>query len=329
MVMNPLAGIQSIEPPPDGPGVTAIADRQSRMAAWAHGPDGLLKPGVVPGWGSELQVALGSGLTLTIGTGAAILAAPQPGHGGWPLVNEALETKTLQPRHASNNRIDRVIARVADPFYYSGGDKLAALVVLPGTPSATPSLPDVPESEGSFLDLGQVLVPSSASGGPLVLSKHTAADVPRTAPAEMPTPYVIATNSGVGGQSYNSSGTVVQFAGLIDKSVGAFNTSFPSRFYATKSGLYQAHLSLTFGFTGGGGVGNVWVDASPSVSGGGGERNLTAVTVDRNPYHGVQFQAMLRLDEGDYLEWFVATTASLVTRENFGQVGEFIYLGPA
>lgn len=178
MVSNPSPGIQASQ-------WNAVDLRREFSMMWAHDTSGKLIPGVIPGWGTEFAVTINSSTrVVTVGLGAAMLAAPTPGEGGWPCVNPTVWTGTLAARDATNPRIDLLIARAADVSYYAGGDNMLALETITGTPGATPVAPTVTLAHGSYLVLGQLTVPSSGNGGAITLGSATAwTTVPRVGPA--------------------------------------------------------------------------------------------------------------------------------------------------
>lgn len=171
---NPITGIQALV------NVDALADRRDRTVIWAHDSSAKLITGVVPDYGAEFAITINSSaLQVTVGNGAAMLAGHDPATGGYPCVWLS-GVFTLNARDATNPRVDLIIARVADSFYWTGGDNAAQVEILAGAPGATPVAPTVPVSEGSYLVLGQLTVPSSANGGAVTLSQATAyTQVPR------------------------------------------------------------------------------------------------------------------------------------------------------
>jgi len=126
----------------------------------------LPRAGIIPGWGDELtprQRAAGASMSVDVGSGACLLAAPTAGHGGWPLLNDGVVNLTIAAAHATLPRTDLVIARVADAQYYTGGDGAAAIKVITGVAAASPVAPTVPVDDGAYIVLGQVAVAAAAA----------------------------------------------------------------------------------------------------------------------------------------------------------------------
>jgi hypothetical protein len=163
-----LVGVQS------SPGVDARAHRVASSAAFAGTSGNTPRAGLIPTYGTGFTVTPAGGLSVSVGSGAVVLPAPQAGHGAWHVVNDAALTITLDAAHASNARIDLIIARVADPFYTSGGDGLPAIKKITGTPSSSPLPPTVPATEGVYEVIKQVTVPSVASGITNLTDSHIA-----------------------------------------------------------------------------------------------------------------------------------------------------------
>lgn len=139
--------------------------RQAVVAGFAGTSD--MKPagGIIPGWGAELAVSVGTGLQVVVGSGLALIPAPDAAEGGWIVPNDANLALTLAVAHPSNARIDRVIARVSDSTItsHAGADNVAAIEVVTGTASGTPALPVIPTSKGAYLELRRIAVPAGAS----------------------------------------------------------------------------------------------------------------------------------------------------------------------
>lgn len=220
---NPIAGVQALTD------LDALGDRRDRTVMWAHDSTGKLISGVIPGYGSEFAITVNSStLQVTVGTGAAMLGGPNPATGGWPCVWLS-DTFTLAARDATNPRIDLIIARVADDFYYTGGDNMAAVEIITGTPLATPVAPTPATADGSYITLGQLTVPSSANNGAVTLSQNTAyTTVPRAFLAghtkRTYTPVLAQTNtialvSGMNTFEYSMVGPWVMVSGFIRSAV--------------------------------------------------------------------------------------------------------------
>lgn len=158
-VLNPPVAVQSRAD-------TNADDFRGALATHLLGTSGLLpRGGIVPGWGAELAVTqrVTPGMGVLVGSGACVLASPTAGHGGWPVLNDASLDLTIAAAHATLPRTDLIIARVADPQYYAGGDGLAAIKVITGTAGAGAPVPSVPSAEGAYQVLAQVAVAAAAT----------------------------------------------------------------------------------------------------------------------------------------------------------------------
>lgn len=125
----------------------------------------LPRGGILPGFGAELSVAQRStpGMGVLVGSGIAYVAAPTAGHGGWNVVHGAQSDLTIAAAHATLPRTDLLIARVADPQYYVGGDGAADVKVITGTAGTGAPVPAVPVAEGAYMVLGQIAVAAAAT----------------------------------------------------------------------------------------------------------------------------------------------------------------------
>lgn len=155
-VLNPPLAVQSRTD-------TNADDFRGAMSAMALPAGGsmLSRGGILPGWGAGLSVAqrgAGANMSVDVGSGIAQVPAPTAGHGGWYVENDATLNVAIAAAHATLARIDVVIARVADPQYHVGGDGLAAIKVITGTPAGSPVAPTPPTSDGAYIVLAQVAV---------------------------------------------------------------------------------------------------------------------------------------------------------------------------
>lgn len=124
----------------------------------------LPRAGILPGWGAELSVAQSTpNMSVNVGSGKCFIPAPTNGHGGWYCVNDSTLNLIVAASNATNPRIDLVIARIADPQYYAGGDGLAAIKVITGVAAASPLVPTVPTAEGAYITLAQIAVAANAT----------------------------------------------------------------------------------------------------------------------------------------------------------------------
>jgi hypothetical protein len=86
--------------------------------------------------------------------------------------NDAAITGTLPARNATNPYIAYICVQIRDTDEDATGSEDATIAVIQGTPAASPAAPAVPSSLGSLLILSEVLVPSSANGGPVVFTER-------------------------------------------------------------------------------------------------------------------------------------------------------------
>jgi hypothetical protein len=80
------------------------------------------------------------------------------------------ENLTVSAQHATNNRIDRIVAKVEDAAY-SGATNAWSLAVVTGTPAGSPSAPSAPANS---ITLALVTVRSTSNGGGSVLNADVA-----------------------------------------------------------------------------------------------------------------------------------------------------------
>jgi hypothetical protein len=113
------------------------------------------RDGVIYGYGDELAVSPGSGMNVTVGTGAAFV------QGRMLEVYSAAETLSIATAHATNPRIDRVVIRVD----LSTAQRRAYLAIKDGTPAATPAAPLLQQDATIWeMSLAQVRVAAGATG---------------------------------------------------------------------------------------------------------------------------------------------------------------------
>lgn len=176
-VRNPVAGVQTRT---DN---DAITDRRDRTNVFVQDSTGKPRPGLIPTFGGQLAVTAGAGLSVNVAAGACVIPAPTAGHGGWQVVNDAALNIVLDAAHPTNARIDLIIARVADPFYYTGGDGAASIKKVTGTASTSPLAPTVPTTDGAYIVLRQVTVPAAATSSASLTIALPTAGLPYTAAA--------------------------------------------------------------------------------------------------------------------------------------------------
>lgn len=104
----------------------------------------LVRPGVVGQ--DDLKVVASSGLTVSVGAGAAYVQGDvRSNQGVYHVINDSAETVTLAAAPATNPRIDVIIARVKDADA-EGTENSASLEAVTGTESSTPTAPVVPKN---------------------------------------------------------------------------------------------------------------------------------------------------------------------------------------
>lgn len=102
-----------------------------------------------------------SGQTVTVAPGGFVV-----GTSAGPYLmglEQALLAGSITPADPTNARVDRVIVRVDDPSNGGTADRTAAVVVVSGTPSASPALPAVVGASG-WADLARIDVPRQGAG---------------------------------------------------------------------------------------------------------------------------------------------------------------------
>jgi hypothetical protein len=77
--------------------------------------------------------------------------------------NDAAVTGSVGARDASNPRIDYIAYRVRDQDEDATGSEDDGIVVIAGTPAASPSPPSIPSSLGTLVILAEVLVPTGVT----------------------------------------------------------------------------------------------------------------------------------------------------------------------
>jgi hypothetical protein len=122
--------------------------------------------GIIDGYANELALSQGTGLTVTVATGAAILV-------GIPFVNYSAESNVNLAIAApgSNARIDRIYLKVRRPGQTDEGK--FSYGVVTGTPAASPVAPSLPANDAAnaYLSLGTVRVNSGGSSFAAITSE--------------------------------------------------------------------------------------------------------------------------------------------------------------
>ncbi|WP_445396426.1 hypothetical protein ACSMX9_22550 [Streptomyces sp. LE64] len=115
------------------------------------------RDGVIPG-GAPFAASAGGAMAVTIGVGRALVQGTAA-QGAYPVAVTAPETLALEDGEGMP-RLDTVALRVYDGLYDTSGQSAAALVVVKGTPGATPVSPVLPPTT---LPLWDIRVPAGAS----------------------------------------------------------------------------------------------------------------------------------------------------------------------
>lgn len=120
-----------------------------------------VRPGATTG-SSPFDLIAASAMQCTIKAGTAVIQGTAA-QGAYPMYSNADKTLTFSDGNATNPRIDLVCIRVWDDFIDSSGQTLTDIVVVQGTPSASPSAPALPST--SSLALWEVRVNAGVSSG--------------------------------------------------------------------------------------------------------------------------------------------------------------------
>lgn len=110
----------------------------------------------------SFKVQADSGLTLQTEPGVAFVPSSSGGQGVYSVYDDAGGAPVIAAAHASLGRRDLVLLVVHDDFQDSSGLNDAEIVVVTGTPHASPSLPST-SSFDNFLVLAEVTVGASVS----------------------------------------------------------------------------------------------------------------------------------------------------------------------
>ncbi|MFG2376092.1 hypothetical protein ACGFY9_32030 [Streptomyces sp. NPDC048504] len=127
-----------------------------------------VRSGILPGSSTGLYRVNGFTLTGTTGTmsgtvspGRAIVQSTDT-RGAYPIALTEYEDVTFADGDAQYGRIDLLVLRIYDDVYDGSGRTEAVVDIVRGTPSATPTVPAVPDLA---LPLYEVTVPAGTSAG--------------------------------------------------------------------------------------------------------------------------------------------------------------------
>ena len=142
----------------DGATFNGLLGRQAHIAAgFLNGNLAQVTSGVMPSGGS-LAVSNGSGMSVIVGTGYAVIASSAGStFGGYSCASMTTQALAIATADLVNPRIDLVCATVID-LGTSGSSW--ELQVITGIPAGSPSVPATPSNS---LPLCQVLVPANAT----------------------------------------------------------------------------------------------------------------------------------------------------------------------
>lgn len=118
------------------------------------------RDGVIAG-GNPFAATGAGAMSLQIGVGRALVQGTDA-QGAYPVAVDAPAVLTFADGEAQFARIDSVALRVYDQLFDQEGQNLAAVVIVRGTGSATPTAPTLPSAS---LRLWDVTVPAGASAG--------------------------------------------------------------------------------------------------------------------------------------------------------------------
>lgn len=126
---------------------TGVWDRSYNAEQMSRLFDGLINDGVYETIGNKFKVSPLSGMTITVGTGRAWFDHT------WTL-NDALITITLNPSHASYDRIDAIVIQT------DSSSRVNSIIVKPGNPAPTPARPSLTTTQHP---IAYVTVPARAT----------------------------------------------------------------------------------------------------------------------------------------------------------------------
>ncbi|MCA1218706.1 hypothetical protein [Streptomyces sp. 8L] len=147
------------------PSYSSQAFRQALAALISPGATGLaVQPGSRPGAGLDTSV---SGTTVSVSPGVAVVQGGSSNtQGPYVLSCDAVVTKTLAAANATNARVDLVYARIRDTDADATGARDGDVILLTGTPAASPIAPT--PTDATFVILATISVPKSGGGNPVV-----------------------------------------------------------------------------------------------------------------------------------------------------------------
>lgn len=134
-------------------GQPAVAHANSSTATTRGGAYGVMGAG-------DLLVTSTGGLNWSCAAGRVVLPGTTAlAQGAYTGLNDAAVTGTLSARDATNSRKTLICYRVRDTDEDATTFEDDGIVMIDGTPAATPLAPAIPASLGSLMPLSEVLVP--------------------------------------------------------------------------------------------------------------------------------------------------------------------------
>ncbi len=136
-------------------------------ATWAKIASLWRGDGVIKGLGGELAVSPGTGLSVDVASGVAMV------QGVW-YENTATKNLALSPADPSNPRIDLVVVRVD----FVNGSAQSGLAVLEGTPAASPVAPTPTQNAGVLweIPIAEVYIAAGATSVSTITDRRIFAD---------------------------------------------------------------------------------------------------------------------------------------------------------
>ncbi|MGJ5826717.1 hypothetical protein [Streptomyces ossamyceticus] len=141
-------------------GQTREDTRLTPVGTYAPESEMRTRDGVIAG-GNPFAATGAGAMSLQIGVGRAQVQGTDA-QGAYPVSVDAPVTLTFTDGEAQFARIDSVVLHVYDQLFDQGGQNLAAVEIVRGTGSATPTAPTLPSA---CLRLWDVTVPAGASAG--------------------------------------------------------------------------------------------------------------------------------------------------------------------
>jgi hypothetical protein len=171
-VVNPPGFLQNA-------GATHTAEQmRNHFGAYAGGSTASLgmipRGGVNYARGNGLQVTQSGtpGMSVVVKSGVAVIPGTQGAKQGvYEVLNDADVTLSIAAAHATLNRIDIVCFKVEDTAY-SGVTDASSLVVVTGTPAASPVAPAAPNNSITLASVSIVALDTSITNGEITDSRE-------------------------------------------------------------------------------------------------------------------------------------------------------------